>query len=408
MTPKKKTKKVKYGLVLGLPAQAGVVAICVIITTLILKNFLPIQKDKSAMSLFDKFIPKSKNECLYEDNFEYYYYKPTNKLLQKNNKFGIYIYAENKDFFKLAQELVNSNGGDWGYVLIPYNVRDRDYEKWKTVFEQVNERHLIPIIQLWDVNTKDYKDQTKKSAEFLDSFLWPIKNRYISVYNEPNDEKFWGGKVDPENYAKVLDYTIKTFKKENSNFFMLNGGFNVSAETNSQYLDSLSFMYLMNQAVKGIFDELDGWASHSYPQPNFSGGVYSTGRWSIKAYNEELRYLKDTLGVKKDLPVFITETGWAHAEGENWNSSYFASDIVSQNYKEAFENVWLLDPKVVAVMPFTIRYDAPFDHFSWVNSDNVGYKQYEVVKSIKKEAGTPDLVSKGNVSSFVCTKQLKK
>ena len=408
MTPKKKTKKVKYGLVLGLPAQAGVVAICVIITTLILKNFLPIQKDKSAMSLFDKFIPKSKNECLYEDNFEYYYYKPTNKLLQKNNKFGIYIYAENKDFFKLAQELVNSNGGDWGYVLIPYNVRDRDYVKWKTVFEQLNERHLIPVIQLWDVKTKDYKDQTKKSADFLDSFLWPIKNRYISVYNEPNDEKFWGGKVDPENYAKVLDYTIKTFKKENSNFFLLNGGFNVSAETNSQYLDSLSFMYLMNQAVKGIFDELDGWASHSYPQPNFSGGVYSTGRWSIKAYNEELRYLKDTLGVKKDLPVFITETGWAHAEGENWNSSYFASDIVSQNYKEAFENVWLLDPKVVAVMPFTIRYDAPFDHFSWVNSDNVGYKQYEVVKSIKKEAGTPDLVSKGNVSSFVCTKQLKK
>ena len=179
MTPKKKTKKVKYGLVLGLPAQAGVVAICVIITTLILKNFLPIQKDKSAMSLFDKFIPKSKNECLYEDNFEYYYYKPTNKLLQKNNKFGIYIYAENKDFFKLAQELVNSNGGDWGYVLIPYNVRDRDYVKWKTVFEQLNERHLIPVIQLWDVNTKDYKDQTKKSAEFLDSFLWPIKNLFL-------------------------------------------------------------------------------------------------------------------------------------------------------------------------------------------------------------------------------------
>lgn len=402
MTPKKKKKRFKNGLV------AGVVVVCTVIVILILRQFTPSPENKNAMSLFDKFIPKSKNECLYEDSFEYYYYKKTDKLTQKNNKFGIYIYAENKDFFKLAQNLVNSNGGDWGYVLIPYNVRDRDSVKWKTVFEQLNERHLIPVIQLWDVNTKDYKDQTKKSAEFLDSFLWPIKNRYISVYNEPNDASFFSGSVDPENYAEVLDYTIKTFKKENSNFYMLNGAFNVSAGTNNQYLDSFSFMYLMNQAIPGIFDELDGWASHSYPQPNFSGGVYSTGRWSITAYSDELRYLKETLGVKKDLPVFITETGWAHAEGENWNGSYFPSDTVAQNYKEAFENVWLLDKRVLAVMPFTIRYDAPFDHFSWVNSDNVGYKQFEVVKSIKKEAGTPDLVSKGNVSSFVCTKQLKK
>lgn len=402
MTPRNKARKFKNALV------TGIVAAGVILVLLVLRNFLLSTDNKSTVSFFDKFVPKVKTECLYEDSFEYYYYKPTDKLTQKNNIFGIYIYAENKEYFELAQNLVNSNGGDWGYVLIPYNVKDRDFVKWKTVFEQLNERHLIPVIQLWDVDTKDYKEQTKKAAEFLGSFLWPIKSRYISVYNEPNDASFWGGSVDPENYAKILDYTIKTFKKENSDFFMLNGAFNVSAGTSSQYLDSFSFMYLMNQAVPGIFNELDGWASHSYPQPNFSGGVYSTGRWSIKAYDDELKYLKDILGVKKDLSVFITETGWAHAEGENWNGSYFPADTVAQNYKEAFEKVWLLDPRVIAVMPFTIRYDAPFDHFSWVNSDNVGYKQYEVVKSIKKEAGAPNRVSKGKVSSFICAKQLKK
>lgn len=346
----------------------------------------------------------AKVTCEVEDYISYLTYTTPSPEEQKNNKFGIYIYAEEERFFRLADELVNSNGGDWGYVLIPFNVRDRDRTRWTRAFSQMREHHLIPVIQLHDINPDDYKDQTEDAAEFLNSFVWPTRSRYISAYNEPNDARFWYGRVDPAEYAKILNYTITTFKKENPDFFILNGALNVSAPTHADgsYLDAFEYMNRMNNELPGIFDRLDGWASHSYPQPEFSGDPRSTGRWSIKAYEEELKYLKNSLGVAKELPVFITETGWAHAEGEAINSRYYTSVKIAEFFKVAFEEVWLKDDRVVAVMPFTIRYNAPFDHFSWIDSSNNPYSHFEVVKSLKKVKGNPPHVEENRTKSVGC------
>jgi hypothetical protein len=328
-------------------------------------------------------------ECLNTQIIEYLYYKDTDPLWEPNNKFGIYIYAEVKDFFEIAQKLVNSNGGEWGYVLIPYNVKDYDYDKWNRVFTQLRNKKLIPVIQLWNVDVDKYVDQTRAAAEFLNRFVWPIKYRYVSVYNEPNSANFWYGKIDPPEYARILDYSITIFKQQNKDFFMLNGAFNVSAPTNANHMDSFTFMKRMDEEEPGIFERLDGWASHPYPQPNFSGNPTDTGRWSIRAYEEELRYLRDELGIEKELPVFITETGWAHAEGTVYNPSFLPVKTVGEYFRQAYENVWLKDDRVRAVMPFTIRYNPPFDHFSWVNFDYVPYYHYDVVKSISKVKGEP-------------------
>jgi hypothetical protein len=344
-------------------------------------------------------------QCNQFSSVEYMSYPNYSSFTKPNNKFGIYIYAEEERFIKLAEKLVNSNGGDWGYVLIPYNVKDRDFTKWKDVFERLTSRHLIPIIQLWDVDTAKYKGDTKESASFLNSFLWPVKERYISVYNEPNDDKFWKGDANAKNYANVLEYTVDVFKQENPDFFMLNGALNASAPDGNGYINPLSFMYQMNQEVPGIFEKLDGWASHPYPQPNFAGSPYDTGLWSIRAYENELSYLKDTLGVKKDLPVFITETGWAHAEGTPYNSSYFNAQTTAQKYQTAFQDVWLKDDRVRAVTPFTILYNSPFDHFSWVNSDGVPYEQYEVIKKLKKTKGEPASLQKTQMQISNCQSQ---
>jgi hypothetical protein len=151
---------------------------------------------------------------------------------------------------------------------------------------------------------------------------------------------------------------------------------------------------------------LDGWASHSYPQPNFAGSPYATGLLSVRAYETELNYLKNTLGVTKELPVFITETGWAHAEGENYNASFYNASQVAQNFKIAFEEVWLKDDRVRAVTPFTIYYKAPFDHFSWINEDSVPYEQYEVLKKINKIKGEPASLIKTKLLVSDCQQAL--
>jgi hypothetical protein len=328
-------------------------------------------------------------QCTNFSAVEYATYPNYSSLTKPNNKFGLYIYAEEERFFKLAQELVNSNGGDWGYVLIPYNVKDRDSAKWRRVFKDLTAKHLIPIVQLWDVNITDYEGDTKEAASFLNSFAWPVKERYISAYNEPNDDRFWQGNADPKNYARVLDYTITAFKQENPNFFMLNGALNATAPNGNGYIAALSFLDQMQREVPGIFSKLDGWASHSYPQPNFAGSPHASGLWSIQAYKAELDYLATSLGLTKTLPVFITETGWAHAEGESYNSSFVTAQTAAQNIQIAYEQVWLQDDQVRAVTPFTVVYNPPFDHFSWINSDGVPYEQYELVKKLSKTKGEP-------------------
>lgn len=332
--------------------------------------------------------------CISDSTVDYYKYKTTDPLWEKNNKFGLYIYAEESKMFDIAKKLVNSNGGQWGYVLIPFNVKDRDSAKWLRVFDQLNEKKLIPIIQLWDVDTSDYKEQTKEAADFLNGFLWPIRYRYVSVYNEANDSKFWYGKVDPGEYAKILDYTIKVFKDENEDFFIMNGALNITATTDNLNMDAFLYMRKMDERIPGIFEKLDGWASHPYPQPNFTGSPDTQGRWGIRAYEEELKFLKEVLGVKKFLPVFITETGWAHAEGANYNGQYLPVKQVAENFKTAFEDYWLKDDRVRAVTPFTVRYEPPFDHFSWVNRDNVPYYHYDVIKELDKVSGEPPYLEK--------------
>ncbi len=330
--------------------------------------------------------------CAETPTIKYSFYDTSRPLFEKNNKFGLYIYAENKEFLDLADDLVNSNGGDWGYVLVPYNIQDQDYPKWRELFAELKNKHLIPVIQLHDVNPDDYETQTLEAAEFLNTFVWPVKQRFISVYNEPNDSKFWHGYVDPEEYVEILSYTIDAFKKVHEDFYMLNGALNISASDGGGYMDALEFMRKMDAAEPGVFSKLDGWASHSYPQPNFSGDPYTKGRWGIRAYEVELAFLETELNVSKELPVFITETGWAHAEGDVYNASFLPVQTVGENFATAYEDIWLKDDRVVAVMPFTIRYNPPYDHFSWVNSDNVPYAHFEVVKGLEKVSGKPQIL----------------
>lgn len=364
----------------------------ILVVVLQFVDFSPQNVDYKPFITSPSFERASIETCADVPTIKYSYYDVSRPLFERNNKFGLYIYAEDTEFIDLADELVNSTGGDWGYVLIPYNVKDQDYPKWREVFAKLRDKHLIPVIQLHDVNPEDYESQTLEAAEFLNTFVWPVKQRFISVYNEPNDAKFWHGYVDPAEYAEILSYTIDAFGKVHEDFYMLNGALNISASDGDGYMDALEFMKRMDDAEPGVFSKLDGWASHPYPQPNFSGDPYTKGRWGIRAYEVELEFLKSELNVSKELPVFLTETGWAHAEGDSYNPSFLPVSHVGENFVRAYKDIWLQDDRVVAVMPFTIRYNPPYDHFSWVNHDNVPYSHFDVVKDLEKVSGEPQVL----------------
>lgn len=340
-------------------------------------------------------------------------YNPTSV---PNNKVGIHIISPTESESSPSASLVNSSGGDWGYLTILIQDNDLDQNKWQSFFNDLRRKHLIPIVRLaTTIDPKGYwktptADEAQKWADFLDSLIWPTKNRYVVIYNEPNAGLEWGGSADPASYAQALDQTITALKNKSSDFFVMNAGFNASAPQKlPSYEDEATYLQQMNQAVPGIFNKLDGWASHSYP--DIKSSPDASGRGSVRTYQWELSDLQ-SLGLNHNLPVFITETGWKHAEGVNYDSSLPTAETVAQYYQQAFSSVWN-DPKVAAVTPFLLTYQAaPFDHFSFKkmtgepqNVQILGaqypdyYSPYQTLQSLPKTAGKPIQENIGQLTS---------
>lgn len=320
----------------------------------------------------------------------------TDPLSVPNNKYGIHIIDEND--LSTAGTLVNSTGGDWGYVTMVITEKERKVSKWQSIFDRMRELHLIPIVRL----ATDLEDDSWKKPHIIDAqpwtnFLsqldWVTQNRYVILFNEPNHAKEWGGDINPEEYSDLVSTFSATLKRSSDDYFIMMAGFDASAPNGTTTMDEITYLKRMLSRNPAIFTDIDGWSSHSYPNPGFAGSVYATGRGSLKTYEWEINQL-NRLGVSKILPVFITETGWLHSEGIYYNKNYYTASRIADFTDIAAKTVWK-DENIVAITPFILNYQAyPFDHFSWSMPNNQEfYPQFLVYQSIKKVAGQPVLVS---------------
>jgi hypothetical protein len=311
-------------------------------------------------------------------------------LSHPNNKFGVHILFDSE--LDEAARLVNTNGGDWGYVTIPIQAGDKDLDKWQNFMDRARDDHLIPIIRLATegdyFNTSVWRRPDESDiidfANFLNSLNWPTKNRYIVVFNEVNRGDEWGGDLDPTYYAQLLSYSVTVFKSINPDFFIISSGLdNAAPNQGTKYMDEYTYMRAMDKAVPGIFNQVDGVASHSYPNPGFSQPPSSQTDESISSFKYE-RDLLSQLSSKK-LPIFITETGWS--------SQKVNDDQEANYYQQAFQTVWN-DPQIVAVTPFVLTGSGPFDQFTFIKSDQSFTKQYTAIKNMAKVKGEPTLTQR--------------
>lgn len=305
-----------------------------------------------------------------------------------NNRFGIHILDPNE--IDKISDLVNSSGGDWGYVTVPLRTDDRDREKWLSFFKTCKEKHLIPIVRLattmngYGWARPDLYDSLD-TANFLNDMPWPVKNRYIVVYNEPNHAAEWGGVVDPADYARVLKYTSLIFKQRSQDFFILPAGFDAAAPSNLPTHESLyNFVYKMNYSYRDVFEHIDGWASHSYPNPGFSGSPADRHKMSIVSFNHEVSFLEQF--TSKQLPIFITETGW--------DQERLGEERTADFYRYSFASIWN-NNRVVTVTPFLLLAgEGSFKKFSFLKPDGSEGKVYLALKNMDKLSGSPKLEEK--------------
>lgn len=314
-------------------------------------------------------------------------------IVTANNRFGIHITDEHD--LDRASQIVNSSGGQWGYITFVIREDEMDINRYNNLFNQLKDLNLIPIVRLAatqqdSVWSRPSLDKAKPWADFLNSLNWPTKNRYVILFNEPNHAKEWGGSLNPHEYAQISRRYWEELKKASPDFFVMPAGLDLSAPNGTNTMDATEYWRQMYESDQLIFTIFDGLASHSYPNPGFCGQPADTGRTSIQGYRWEQEYLLK-YDLRPDTPVFITETGWA----------CISEDLVNY-YKKAFNEVWT-DENLIAVTPFMLNYQQhPFSEFSWTDPSTGEFRSFvQSIIDINKIKGEPELQDQSQINQFL-------
>lgn len=272
---------------------------------------------------------------------------------------------------------------DWHYVTVPLGLNDiKNIKEWRTFFEHAKELKIIPIIRLasrFDTESGTWKIPTRKDIvdlfAFLREFKWPTDERYVIIFNEVNHAPEWGGELDPAGYAALLQFAADWAHSEGKDYQVLPAAMDLAAPNGGTTMEAFTYLQSMYRANPEVFESIDYWNSHSYPNPEFSSAPTRDAQNSLRGFLHELAWLKDRTG--RDFEVFITETGWIHTPlTSRWLSSY---------YLYALQHVWS-DPQVKGVTPFLLKGDpGPFAAFGFIDRNNRPTPQYNAVKQALKE-----------------------
>lgn len=305
------------------------------------------------------------------------------------SKLGIHILnLEEVEAAKQAVSLPTKEQETWNYVTIPFLLSDLNRrEDWQQFFDNCRELKIIPLVRLtteFDSEVGAWKVPSKRNVydqiNFLSSLNWPTNEKNIIVFNEVNHAKEWGGKIDPESYAKILRFTADWAHTENKNYKILPAGMDLAASNGYQTREAFNYLNQMQKVDENIFEVVDIWNSHSYPNPGFSSSPTRFAQNSLRGYQHELEYLKQRTG--RDFKVMITETGWEDSPRlSNWLSSY---------YIYAMQHIWS-DDKVLAVTPFVLRgAPGPFEGFSFLNNQDEPTNQYYAMQTALEKVTQTD------------------
>ena len=299
-----------------------------------------------------------------------------------NNKVGLNAirYFDTR-YLQAISRIVNSSGGDWGYVSVLFVADDRrDPARIQRFLDDAYSYHLIPIIRLathmeGNVWVKPGPNEAAEWKSFLVGLRWHTPATYLVVGNEPNLGIEWGGDPSPQEYARYLRSFQDTFSDQRARFRILNAPMDLSNLTQPGMMDDFEFLAAMKAEVPDIFSRLDGWATNPYQF--FEGrGV----RFTYRGYSQEL----DFVGI--DLPVFVVESYIGFMDDQTKVADY---------YDTAF-NYWLKDPRVVAATPHFYNPEAKlfwmFDADSAGNPINLSPTAQRLL-ALPKVAGSPNYVA---------------
>ena len=106
-----------------------------------------------------------------------------------NNIVGLNVARLHQDrYIYAAADLVNANGGDWGYLTVVFTASERDggagEQLLQELLDRCYEQHLQPIIRVatrFDVESETWSrpepDDAERWRAFLERGRWPTTQR---------------------------------------------------------------------------------------------------------------------------------------------------------------------------------------------------------------------------------------
>jgi len=290
-------------------------------------------------------------------------------------------------------------------------------QEWVNAIAGVYRRNLIAVGRIgppWgnrnirsmadDANVTSFTQLADKYRSVVNGLPlrqgWPI---YIEIHNEPNLCYEWTcnsnvGWMDyhqtAAEYARFLrDVADAIHNIGDNRIAVLNGGMapggaqscHCGTDEFTGGVLGTDFLTAMHDAVPDIWDHIDGLASHSYPATNAGYGFwrpYDQCMAGLLYFQQEL----NTIG--HDLPVFMTETGWPTDHDACPNSHCGSRQDVADWTVAAYNNPWLTDSSIQAVMPFMLQ-DPNWNNFAWVDGSNNPYPVYGAVRQLRCSLGIP-------------------
>ncbi|MCC7371288.1 MAG: SH3 domain-containing protein [Chloroflexi bacterium] len=286
-------------------------------------------------------------------------------------------------YVEAAAELVNANGGDWGYLTVVFTADERDSATGDQLLQELLDRcyenHLQPIIRVatrFDVEAETWSrpdpDDAERWRAFLERGKWPVAKVWVIAGNEANLGREWGGEVDAAGYARYLENFLDVFA-DSERFMVANGPLDASNTTEMPKMqDAYEFLGEMDAAVPGIFARLNGWASNPYMVPHQGPEL----RYTHRAYESELAF------IGRDMPVLITEAGHLNTGDEKEIAAF---------YEEAFRD-WMADSRVVAVTPLFWHPDRGVYWMFDFDKDNQVIEKsatYDLIMRLPRGRGSP-------------------
>lgn len=193
---------------------------------------------------------------------------------QIRNKAGIHI-LDHEELDDAISLLKADDEIERSYVTITFPLSDLNRkDDWQKFMKKAKDNKIIPLVRLvTEFDGKYWAIPKKKNIidqiTFLSSLEWPTDEKHIIVFNEPNHITEFGGKVDPADYAKNLKFTADWAHTESKNYKVLPAGLDQAAPNGITTMEAFTFLNYMLRENPDIFEKIDYWNSHSYPNPGF-------------------------------------------------------------------------------------------------------------------------------------------